>query len=216
MLWDFKFPRPTDPPYTCKLRKTSYFYNIPNTAFSKNNGCVCIYIYILSTQKPSSQMSCRMPDKGHLLIATNPSGTQARTMASCSGGFESPEFLLLLWRWSSLFIEEIDQRIPLWNVTGVGAMFWALFTPNKWMKYTTPNLTAGANPLVHQFLGGKGLGIQQGTSVWVGSSKSKLTHAWENPLVEHSVLTTSYIRIYNKRWIWSSAREVFGHSRSRS
>jgi hypothetical protein len=28
------------------------------------------------------------------------------------------------------------------------------------------------NQLVHWFLRGKGLGIQQGTSVWVGSSKS--------------------------------------------
>ena len=31
---------------------------------------------------------------------------------------------------------------------------------------------AGANQHVHWFLGGKGLGIQQGTSVWVGSPKS--------------------------------------------
>ena len=31
---------------------------------------------------------------------------------------------------------------------------------------------AGANQPVHWFLGGKGLGIQQGTSVWVGSPKS--------------------------------------------
>ena len=31
---------------------------------------------------------------------------------------------------------------------------------------------AGANQFVQWFLGGKGLGIQQGTSVWVGSPKS--------------------------------------------
>ena len=30
----------------------------------------------------------------------------------------------------------------------------------------------GAKQLVHSFLGGEGLGIQQGTSVWVGSPKS--------------------------------------------
>ena len=30
----------------------------------------------------------------------------------------------------------------------------------------------GANQPVHRFLGGKGLSIQQGTSVWVGSPKS--------------------------------------------
>ena len=30
---------------------------------------------------------------------------------------------------------------------------------------------AGAKQPVHWFLGGKGLGIQQGTSVWVGSPK---------------------------------------------
>ena len=33
---------------------------------------------------------------------------------------------------------------------------------------------AGANQPVHWFLGGKGLGIQQGTSVWVGSPKSPM------------------------------------------
>jgi hypothetical protein len=34
---------------------------------------------------------------------------------------------------------------------------------------------AGAKEYVHWFLGGKGLGIQQGTSVWVGSPKSLTT-----------------------------------------
>ena len=33
-------------------------------------------------------------------------------------------------------------------------------------------LSAGAKQPVHSFLGSKGLGIQQGMSVWVGSSKS--------------------------------------------
>ena len=32
---------------------------------------------------------------------------------------------------------------------------------------------AGANQPVHWFLGGEGLGMQQGTSVWVGLPKSK-------------------------------------------
>ena len=32
---------------------------------------------------------------------------------------------------------------------------------------------ARAKQPVHSFLGGKGLGIQQGTSVWVGSAKSR-------------------------------------------
>ena len=32
-------------------------------------------------------------------------------------------------------------------------------------------MVAGAKQLVHWFLGGKGLGIQQGTSAWVGSPK---------------------------------------------
>src|ERR1700738_5325503 len=35
---------------------------------------------------------------------------------------------------------------------------------------------AGVNQPVHWFLGGKGLGIQQGTSVWVGWPKSHVTH----------------------------------------
>ena len=38
---------------------------------------------------------------------------------------------------------------------------------------------AGAN----QFLGGKGLGIQQGTSVWVGSPKSGTT--WLRSCLHH-------------------------------
>ena len=32
----------------------------------------------------------------------------------------------------------------------------------------------GANQLVNWFFGGKGLGIQQGTSVWVGLPKSEV------------------------------------------
>ena len=38
----------------------------------------------------------------------------------------------------------------------------------------------GTNQPVHWFLGGKGLGIQQGTSVWVGSPKSYVTLTWYN------------------------------------
>ena len=38
----------------------------------------------------------------------------------------------------------------------------------------TTNLWAGANQPVHWFLGDKGVGIQQGTSVWVDSPKSNL------------------------------------------
>ena len=34
-------------------------------------------------------------------------------------------------------------------------------------------MVAKAKRLVHWFLGGKGLGIQQGMSVWVGSPKSQ-------------------------------------------
>ena len=36
----------------------------------------------------------------------------------------------------------------------------------------------GANQSVHLFLGGKGLGIQQGTSIWVASPKFSGEH-WE-------------------------------------
>ena len=35
--------------------------------------------------------------------------------------------------------------------------------------------TAGVNQSVHSFLGGKGLGIQQGTSVWVVAPKPTQT-----------------------------------------
>ena len=35
-----------------------------------------------------------------------------------------------------------------------------------------PFMKVGANQPVHWFLEGKGLGIQQGTNVWVGSPKS--------------------------------------------
>ena len=38
----------------------------------------------------------------------------------------------------------------------------------------TSSVMVGANQLVHSFLGGKGLDIQQGTSVWVGSPKSTI------------------------------------------
>jgi hypothetical protein len=37
--------------------------------------------------------------------------------------------------------------------------------------FETPFMV-GANQPVHWFFGGKGLGIQQGTSVWIGSPKS--------------------------------------------
>ena len=39
----------------------------------------------------------------------------------------------------------------------------------------TPH-TAGAKQPIHWFLGGKGLGIQQGTSAWVGLPKSSTQH----------------------------------------
>ena len=41
---------------------------------------------------------------------------------------------------------------------------------NKSKAYVV--ISAGAKQPVHSFLGGKGLGIQQGTSVWVGLPKS--------------------------------------------
>ena len=42
----------------------------------------------------------------------------------------------------------------------------------------------GANQPVHWFLGGKGLDIQQGTSVWVGLPKSILNLAYQNKVKE--------------------------------
>ena len=42
------------------------------------------------------------------------------------------------------------------------------------VRYFTLRLRAGANQPVHWCLGGKGLGIQQETSVWVGSPKLRL------------------------------------------
>ena len=43
-----------------------------------------------------------------------------------------------------------------------------VFPVQWWRSYNW----ARAKQLTHWFLGGKGLGIQQGTSVWVGSTKS--------------------------------------------
>ena len=43
---------------------------------------------------------------------------------------------------------------------------------NREKDLRLPTTTAGANQRVHWFIGGKGLGIQQGMSVWVGSPKS--------------------------------------------
>ena len=40
-------------------------------------------------------------------------------------------------------------------------------------KSNNHDFKAGAKQPVHWFLGGKSLGIQQGTSVWVGSPKSR-------------------------------------------
>jgi hypothetical protein len=39
---------------------------------------------------------------------------------------------------------------------------------------TTPALRAGEKQPIHWFLGGKGLGIQQGTNLWVGLLKSSI------------------------------------------
>ena len=45
-------------------------------------------------------------------------------------------------------------------------------------------MRVGAKQLVHTFLGGKGLGIQQRTSVWIGSPKSinELVEFEKNPV----------------------------------
>ena len=44
-------------------------------------------------------------------------------------------------------------------------------TRNECMNWFVQIWPAGANQPIHSLLGGKGLGIQQGTSVWVGSPK---------------------------------------------
>ena len=46
-------------------------------------------------------------------------------------------------------------------------LMWSLFS-----NLTPMHLGVGAKRHVHWFLEGKGLGIQQATSVWVGSPKS--------------------------------------------
>ena len=57
----------------------------------------------------------------------------------------------------------------------VSSLFVARFLPEfstKIGREFPPGLGTGANQLVHWFFGGKGLGIQQGMSVWVGSPES--------------------------------------------
>ena len=47
------------------------------------------------------------------------------------------------------------------------------------LRFALP-FEAGANQHVHSFLGGKGLGIQQGTSVWIRSPKSPFGRCCEH------------------------------------
>ena len=61
---------------------------------------------------------------------------------------------------------------------------------------------AGAKQPVHWFLGGKGLGIQQGTSVWVGSPKSNL----------HGLLKKQTTHSTNMH-IWKGSSKSFEHHR---
>ena len=72
-------------------------------------------------------------------------------------------------------------------------MIWGVVIqiPKKWWVILLKSLLnfnqfiwAGAKQPVHSFLGGKGLGIQQGTNVWDGLSKS--VHLY----VTSSMLTT--------------------------
>ena len=60
---------------------------------------------------------------------------------------------------------------------------WCTPTLNSWIMGTllpyisrksVHALRAGANQPMYMFIGGKGLGIQQGTSVWIGSPKYAL------------------------------------------
>ena len=44
--------------------------------------------------------------------------------------------------------------------------------PCDWFSFVTPTKGAGVKQPVHLFFGGKGSGIQPGTSVWVGLPKS--------------------------------------------
>ena len=53
-----------------------------------------------------------------------------------------------------------------------GCCFVAL--PREKINMLIANIKAGANQPAHWFLGGKGLGIQQGMSVWVGLPKSNI------------------------------------------
>ena len=63
---------------------------------------------------------------------------------------------------------------------------------------TRPSVRVGANQPVHRFLEGKGLDIQQGTSVWVGSPKSQREH------VVHPV-----------RWMWEGGKLLHDCSKFR-
>ena len=83
--------------------------------------------------------------------------------------------------WSGKSRLPCSQRLKLRRLTssdlGLGALCEVLspdlHARNGWNCTDWPQLTwHGPTQLVHSFLGGKGLGTQQGTSIWVASSKS--------------------------------------------
>ena len=66
-----------------------------------------------------------------------------------------------------------------------------------------PHAPAGANQPIYWFVEGEGLGMQQGTSIWVGSPKSTCTYSWESRVSKLCCCTAVAVVI-----IWS----VFVHS----
>ena len=72
----------------------------------------------------------------------------------------------------NLSIQALFNFLVLGDTLGLSAS-----SEHKLCTLQTPQKAGANQPVVHWFLGGKGLGIQQGTNVWVGSPKSTLEHA---------------------------------------
>ena len=82
-----------------------------------------------------------------------------------------------------------------------------------------PHAPAEANQPIYWFVEGEGLGMQQGTSIWVGSPKSTCTYSWESRVSKLCCCTAVAVVIILK-WVCSpelcSARVELQSSASQS
>ena len=102
----------------------------------------------------------------------------------------------MLWKCMSIVIERVGLNIYVRKKAWFMRIRSASKKEREWELEEQGMNEVGANQPVHLFFKGKALGIQQGTSVWIGSSK---LNEWAGLDSEGSDLQLGILK-YDIRW----------------